>query len=45
MSTSEIQEKYVTNVRLDRKVTELREALEQRGVTVPSGSNPKSLLV
>ena len=44
MSTSEIKEKYVTSARLGKESTELKVALEGRGVDVPPGSNPKSLL-
>lgn len=44
MTTEEIKEKYVTRVRLGEEVKELKQALEERGITVPSGTNPKSLI-
>lgn len=40
----ELKERYVTDIRLGRGVKELKEALEGRGIDVPSGSNPKSLI-
>lgn len=44
MSTSEIKEKYVTGVRLGIQENDLKKELEDRGIDVPDGSNPKSLL-
>ena len=44
MTNKDIQEKYVTNVRLGRGVKELKEALIDRGIVVPEGSNPRSLV-
>ena len=44
MSTNEIQEKYVTKVRLKGNAEELKEVLKERGVIIPEGSNPRSLV-
>jgi len=51
MTTEEIKEKYVSEVRLPihlRKegsiLSDLKNALESRGIEVPYGINPKSLL-
>ena len=51
MTTKEIKEKYVTEVRLPlhlrregNDLSVLKNALESRGINVPSGTNPRSLL-
>lgn len=44
MTTDEIREKYVTGVRLGRQENNLKKALEDRGIDVPDGSNPRSLV-
>ena len=44
MTTDKIKERYVTDIRLGRNVKGLKKALEGRGVNVPSGTNPRSLI-
>ena len=44
MTTDKIKERYVTDVRLERDVKDLKKALEDRGINVPDGTNPRSLI-
>ena len=51
MSTKEIKEKYLSQVRLpiylrreDNELLDLKQALEERGIEVQEGTNPKTLI-
>jgi len=44
MTTKKLKEIYVTNIRLGVEKREVKEALEERGISVPSGTNPRSLI-